>query len=196
MRARILVVHSPEAELEKAAQEIARVFEGAGAHAVVKGAWARIAVASFDSVVVCGRLGAKGWRDSAVDFLGEHRHVLAPLSVAYLVAVPDDFQVAENLRSLERGLGYVLNWYNELRPVKLGLFHLARPDSLARVREWAESLKPNFIDPSFEAPSGIRPFMEAHPVESSDMSHLPVAGYRADSMVDPSGRPDEGLRRD
>ncbi|MBS2029981.1 MAG: hypothetical protein JST54_18920 [Deltaproteobacteria bacterium] len=189
MRARILVVHSPESELERAAGEVASVFEGAGADAAVRAASAVTDVAAYDSVVVCGRLGARGWRDAVVDFLGAHRHALAPLSVAYLVAVPDDFPVTDKLRSLERGLGFVLNWYNELRPVKLGLFHLGRPESNARVRQWAESLKPNFVDPDFRAPSGIRSFMEAHPVECGDMSHLPVAGYRTDSMVDPRGRP-------
>lgn len=177
MLARILVVHSvrPEA-LATAAGAVAEVLRRSRVVVEVRATPEVESLQEFDSVVVCGQIGASGWRDGAVDFIARFRRELAYKSVAYCIGLAPEMD-ARDSAAIQRALKWPMDWYNEVRPVRTGLFHLATADARAAVMRWAERLKPNFVNPSLESPSGIRSFLEAHPVERQDQSTVPTAGF-------------------
>ena len=178
MPARILIVHPPA--VSELAEAIATVFRTAGVVAEPRATDEVESLHEFDSLVVCGRVERGVWRDEAVAFLGRFRRHLSHLTVAYAVGIPPGWDPNRDPRTTERALEFVLDWYNEIRPVKLGLFHLERPDALDQVRAWTETLKPNFIGTDLEAPSGVRTFLTKHPLyERMNASELPIEGMSA-----------------
>jgi len=172
MRARIAVVHARGAPLA-AARAIAGVFERLEVAVEVHTARAVTSVSQVDAVVVLGMLGPGGWRDDAVAFIGRFRRPLAYRTLAYAVGLPAHLDPARTPAQVARGLAHVLDWYNELRPVKVGLFHFESAHALGEVRAWSEHLAPNFVGPHGEAPGGLRPFLEARPAECGDPSARP-----------------------
>lgn len=171
MRARIVVIHSrsPVAVAE-AAQAVAEVIEGWGVVAEVRAVHELESLAEFDSAVLCGQMDAGGWSDDAIEALHRHRRDLAHMSVAYLVGLRPELHRGRDDREIDHALSYALNWFNEIRPVRVGLFHLNRRDAMAEVRAWASLLRPNFVGPDLSAPAGVREFLEAHPLERGDQS--------------------------
>lgn len=161
MVTRILVAYARRpGVLADAARAIAETFEEAGVEAVARPADEVDSVSAYDSVVLVGQMGPRGWRDDAVDLLSRFRVELCRISVAYAVGVAPEMDPVRDPQPVERGLAFVLDWFNELRPVKLGLFHMGRANAVDAVRRWAEDLKPNFIDPSLAPPAGVRSFLQ------------------------------------
>lgn len=192
MVARIVVVHSPAPQsLEPAAQAVAEVLARTGVMVEVRSTRDVESLREFDSAVICGQIGHSGWRDEAVAFIGLHRRELAQMSVAFCVGLSPEMD-ARDAVAIQRALKWPMDWYNEVRPVKVGLFHLNHTSAPDEIRRWAERLKPNFIAPSLESPAGTRPFIESHPAETHDQSTLPVTGYSAGERKIMRGEAPEG----
>jgi menaquinone-dependent protoporphyrinogen IX oxidase len=171
MRARIVIIHSRSpVAVSEAAHSVAEVMERWGVVAEVRSVEELESLAEFDSAVVCGQMDASGWSDDAVEALRRHRRDLAHMSVAYLVGLRPELHVGRTDPEIRQALSYAVNWFNEIRPVRVGLFHLNRRDAMDDVRAWAQLLRANFVGPDLSAPSGIRAFLVSHPSERGDRS--------------------------
>ena len=171
MRARIVIIHSRSpVAVSEAAHSVAEVMERWGVVAEVRSAGEVESLAEFDSAVVCGQMDAGGWADDAVEALRRHRRDLAHMSVAYLVGLRPELHIGQTDAEIKSALSYAVNWFNEIRPVRVGLSHLNRRDAMDEVRAWAGLLRANFVGPDLSAPAGTRTFLSQHPLGRGDHS--------------------------